>query len=62
MEFSTLSNSQNVRGPSEATIKSMPRLSTASKESKNTYSLVSDPYKVRLGSEATYDRNNSSDR
>ena len=63
MEFPKHSNSNaNARGPSETTITTMPRLSTTSKDSNNINSILSDPYKVRMGSEIPLNRNNSSDR
>jgi hypothetical protein len=63
MEFPKLSNSNDdARGPTETSIKYMPRLSTTSKDSNNINSLLSDPYKVRMGSEIPYSHNNSSER
>lgn len=55
-------SNDDARGPTEITMKSMPRLSTTSKDSSNINSVISDPYKVRMGSEAPFSRNNSSDR
>ena len=63
MEFRKHSNSNDdARGPSEITIKNVPRLSTTSKDSSNINSVLSDPYKLRIGSEVPFNRDNSSDR